>query len=356
MADWFDDIKVIGALPREEQLRRLEAQAAPPAAPPAPPPAAPPASPPPPTAPSFGARPVEMPRQSSIAPARPAPPAPAAPGSTTREAGRGGFLSRLFGGETQAWQHTGHTFGYIAPLTDEASAPDMLDIQQAGNVSGDPALRGARINVTLDRLRVADYPGDGTHEILVNFIAEHSTDMGAEKVQFDGYYSVGEGQMGGFFGYPIFRGLTVGRDGVAFSCMTINLNNQQDKKMLGFLESETFKAGLELVTTFQPAVRPLSEIAMGLTKSVLTRTENVAVQKIYMGLDFSQIPLRARLRVGSYIAVQIPDTQIGSWDWREYGYARNTGQIVRRNQPGQMIPYNYFVFSIDRYHEDTPAS
>ena len=47
-----------------------------------------------------------------------------------------------------------------------------------------------------------------------------------------------------------------------------------------------FKAGLKLAATAQPAIRPLSQMALGLTKGIAARHRNVSVQDFYMGLDF----------------------------------------------------------------------
>src|SRR6266404_4741412 len=57
------------------------------------------------------------------------------------------------------WQHTSHTFGYIAggdPTT------ELLPIKHAGNISPDLSLKNSRLKITLNRLRVASYPGGGT--------------------------------------------------------------------------------------------------------------------------------------------------------------------------------------------------
>ena len=42
------------------------------------------------------------------------------------------------------------------------------------------------------------------------------------------------------------HGLTVGPEGLAFRCYTVNVKNDQDEALLGFLESDTFRAGLRL--------------------------------------------------------------------------------------------------------------
>ena len=60
--------------------------------------------------------------------------------------------------QDKPWQYTAHTFGYLA-----AAAPgsDAQPIRHIENISADPGLRGARIRLTLNRLRIAAYPGGG---------------------------------------------------------------------------------------------------------------------------------------------------------------------------------------------------
>ena len=48
--------------------------------------------------------------------------------------------------------------------------------RHAGNIAADDALKQARITITLNRLRVADYPGGGTHQVLFDFYARHAAD------------------------------------------------------------------------------------------------------------------------------------------------------------------------------------
>jgi hypothetical protein len=110
-----------------------------------------------------------------------------------------------------------------------------------------------------------------------------------------------------------------------------------------------FKAGLQLASTAQPVIGLFSATALGLTKGIATRNRNVPVQDFYMGLDFGNIPTRARLAEGSYLAVQIPETFQTVWDWSEWVYNPTSGRVVNREDPTLLIPYNYVVFSISRY-------
>lgn len=246
----------------------------------------------------------------------------------------------------RAWMHTAHTFGYLAPAS---SNHEPVSISHAGNIAPDTKLKNARIKITLDVLRVADYPGSGKHFVLFDFYAQNQLADAAEHLHFNNVYEVQEGEKAGMIGYPIFIGLNVGSEGVAFRCLTINVKNESDEKFLSFLDSDVFKAGLELGTKLQPAIGPLSKMAIGISESIAKRNRNKGVQNFYMGLDFSNIATRARLREGSYIAVQIPETLSTVWDWDEWVFDPSHGQIVNKNNAKQLIPYNYIVFSISIY-------
>src|SRR5271157_4954641 len=84
--------------------------------------------------------------------------------------------------QDRPWQHTAHAFGYLA-----LSAPgtELRPIQHAGNIEPDLALQNSRITITLDRLRVADYPGRGTHRILFDFAAQNQVPGGVEPLHFN---------------------------------------------------------------------------------------------------------------------------------------------------------------------------
>jgi hypothetical protein len=98
-------------------------------------------------------------------------------------------------------------------------------------------------------------------------------------------------------------GLHVGNEGIRLKVRTINVSNDQDEAVLNILESDVFKNGLQLIKTAQPALVPLSALAHGLTRMILTRNRNISVQDIDLGLDFSTILMRPHLAEGSYLAV-----------------------------------------------------
>jgi hypothetical protein len=243
------------------------------------------------------------------------------------------------------WAHTAHAFGYLAPAE---PGTDLLPIRHAGNMKADPSLKGASLRITLNRLRVAQYPGGGTHHILFDFYARHQTPAGGEDLHFNAVYRAREGEAAAVVGYPIFVGLGAGADGVAFRCFTVNVKNEQDEALIGFLDADVFRGGLRLLSAAQPAVAPLSAMAFSLTKALAGRNRNVPVQDFYLGLDFGTDPMGARLALGSYLAVQVPEAKQAVWDWDEWAYNPSTGQVVKKADKKDLLPYNYVVFGVSR--------
>ena len=248
--------------------------------------------------------------------------------------------------QDKPWQHTSHAFGYLAPA---APGSDPLPIRAIGNIPADPDLKHARIKITLSRLRAASYPGGGMHRVLLHFSAQNQVPGKSEHVHFDTTYRVWEGDHAGVQGYPIFVGLCLGGEGLSFKCRTINVSNDQDEAFLDFLEADVFKAGLQLATTAQPVIAPFSEMALGLAKALAKRHRNVSVQDFDLGLDFGANPMGGRLAEGAYLAVQVPESLQPIWNWDEWVYHPTLGQVVKRSDQQQPIPYNYLVFSISRY-------
>jgi hypothetical protein len=247
--------------------------------------------------------------------------------------------------KNQPWAQTTHQFGYIAPREPGSIEPQV--IQYPGAIAADLSLKNSRINIRLDRLRVHKYPGGGTHNIMVNFAARNQVADAQETVTFSQTYRVGEGQTAGVAGYPIFIGLNVGAQGVAFEGSTVNVNNEADQAILAALESPPFQSGLSLLTTAQPAIAPFTEITLGVVKALAKRAENVPVQKFYLGLDFEDAPLGIRLAEGNYIAAQVPtETAI---EWHKWVYRPDIGTIVHKADSSETLPYNYLVFRVSRY-------
>jgi len=246
--------------------------------------------------------------------------------------------------ETKAWQHTSHAFGYIAPL--QPGQTGLREISDVAAIEADPTLKRSRVKITLDALRIAEYPGTGTHHVLFDFYAQNQLRPAPEHLHFNATHRVRSGEQAAIRGYPIFLGLTTGEDGLAFRCYTVNVKNEGDQAILSFLESDTFKAGLRLATVAQPAIAPLTDLARNITKSIAERHNNVPVQDVYLGLDFGDTATGARLRLGSYIAVQVPD---GAFAWNDWVLEMASRSIVRRDDFKAVLPYNYFIFAVSNY-------
>jgi hypothetical protein len=250
--------------------------------------------------------------------------------------------------QDRPWQHTAHAIGHLAP---SPHGDATIAVRDATAIDPDPSLKGARLKLTLGKLYAADYPGRGTHRVLVDVAARDQTAPAGEQLHFAATYQVREGEAAGVAAYPIFLGLPVGAEGLVLGLVTVNVGNEADERFLATLESETFKAGLRLVQAWQPALAPLSELVLGLTKAIAGRARNVAIQKFTVGLDFRTSPGGLRLATGTYIAVQIPE-ELVLWDWDEWAYDPRRGRLASSANPAQPIPFNYVMVGVDRYDGD----
>lgn len=241
-------------------------------------------------------------------------------------------VTAAFDRTVPAWKHATHFFGFVQ---------DDGHIEPASAI--EPDLNLQRVDIRLDRLRVFDYPGKGRHFVLLAFKATNSLEDDEEQVAFSQTYLIHEGESAGVAGYPIFFNLSVGRRGANFEVGTVNVKNERDERVLAFMDSGPFNNGLELLTTAQPAIAPLTAAAQGIVKFLLNRRKNVPVQKFFLGLDTDVAPSGARLREGSYIAVQAPEL-----DWNEWRYNIGRGIVEAKNSPGTDLPFNYLIFRVVR--------
>ncbi len=254
-------------------------------------------------------------------------------------------LFDIFKSKPKPWMHAAHAFGFLPLKSKKGREKQIL---AAGRIAADESLKNARIRITLNRLRVAAFPGGGRHTILFDFYAQNQVAQGTEDVHFNSTFRVEEGSQAGIIGYPVFLGLGVGTTGVAFRCYTVNVKNDEDEKFLSMLESTVFKKGLQLATVAQPALAPLSELAVGITKGIASRNRNIPVQEFFMGLDFGGAKMGARLAQGDYIAVQIPMELQTVWNWDDWEFDESSGQILNADD-GSNIPFNYIVFGVTKY-------
>jgi hypothetical protein len=257
-----------------------------------------------------------------------------------------GLLDSLIPARARLYLTNTHVFGYLP--SDQHSA-DFVPLTAAASTTADESLRDGRVVIRLDRLHAASYPGGGTHEVLFEFTARHHVEEGAQDARFTTTGRVREGESAAIVGYPIFVGLGVGPEGLAFACRTLNVRNDDDLSLLGVLNTGAFKAGLRLASTLQPAVAPLAELVLAVTTTVGKRRANAVVQDFRLGLDFEQTAMGARLREGTYLAVQIPPTLQLAWEWSEWVLDRARGQLVHADDHSVPIPYNFVAVSVSRY-------
>jgi hypothetical protein len=244
------------------------------------------------------------------------------------------------------WASPTHTFGHVS--AGELKPNQNVDVQNVSALTPDPSLKDTPLTISLGCLAIADYPGGGNHKVLFDFSAKHQVGSAAEDLHYNLVVRGAEGQRAAVVNYPIFVGLRVGGEGAAFRCYTVNVTNDADEALLGFLDSDAFRAGLHLVEVAQPAIVPLSQMAYGLTRALAQRNRNVPVQDFQLGLDFAAKPFGACLREGAYIAVQVPSEFVDTWDWAQWVYRTSAGDIVSRADSNARVPYNHVVFTVSR--------
>ena len=111
---------------------------------------------------------------------------------------------------SRPWRHASHTFGFIEPA--EAGAA-TLPVRYAADIAPDATLKGKRIKITLDGLRVAGYPGFGVHNILFDFYAKNQVPKAVEHLHFNATYRASDQENVGVIGYPNSIGLNVSKRG-----------------------------------------------------------------------------------------------------------------------------------------------
>ena len=137
--------------------------------------------------------------------------------------------------------------------------------------------------------------------------------------------------------------------GLTVRVSTINVKNDDDERAIEFLDSGPFKQGLALFQTAQPALKPFTEIALGLGKMLLAGNRNRAVQQFDFGLDFDDgHALGARLREGNYVVIQAPTSQ---FTWGDWVYDTRQSRIRHEVETDDAPEFNYIVFRIKRHRE-----
>lgn len=231
-------------------------------------------------------------------------------------------------------------YGFIEPGSDE--------VTPASGIAADHSLKNKRLKITLDRFFVKNYPGGGQHRVLCEFAGKNQVPGEVEELRFATTCHARDGEGAAISALPIFLGVNAGQNGISFEGRTINVSNSTDDLVLDVLESETFKQGLSLIHSAQPAIKPFSKLAEGVVKLALSRNKNRQVHSFGLGLDFGTNSTSARLRCGSYIVIQIGSA--ANWDWSLFRWDRGTNSIVARTSSGvARTAWNYMVFGVSTF-------
>lgn len=243
------------------------------------------------------------------------------------------------------YMHSTHHFGYLPPACRSSS---RVSIRHAAQIEPDPKLRNQRVKITLDRMHIAAYPKGHTHQLLLSFQARTQGEK-REPACYALGCTVREGEGAACVGLPLFIGLETGSEGLTLKCTVIQVGAERDWSFVrACLGSGVLKEGLKLALPYPQAVGVLSEIVLGLSKNILERPkENEKIQDIHLGLDFSDMLTRFKLAEGTYVAVQAPPTTEVPWNWKEWDYDPNSGQILNRTS-NRLLPYNYIMLSVSR--------
>lgn len=248
----------------------------------------------------------------------------------------------------QSWGHSGMILGFITP--EEGDLPGA--IHNASTLEPDPTLKGTRIKISLDRLYVHNYPGRGTHKILLEFTGKNQIPGDTEELRFAITTEARDRSSAPVSGTPIFLGASVGNNGISFEGKAINVASADDEVLLSALGDGAFKEGLSLLTTAQPALKPFVGLAKSVVTAVLKRSQNKTVYNFRLGLDFATSQTAAKLRHGSFVVIQGDEA---SWSWNDVRWNAGSQQIVRHydNLP---IELNYMIFRVSPYDQDDPRT
>ncbi len=262
-----------------------------------------------------------------------------------RKVVRGQSIASLLGLE---YAISAHHYGYISE-SETGRAP----IVPATSVKPDPDLVNTAVKVTLEKFYVESYPGIGRHTILLEVLGRNQAGSEAEDLRFTSVVEANDRDSVAIAGIPLFVGLRVPPDGIAFKGRTIGLRSSGDAMIVDALKSGAFQSGMKLLGHVQPVIPQFVQLAAGVTAGLAKRRLNKQIQTFQLGLDFSDQSTAPSLRLGAYVVVQAPDD--GSWSWSDWIYDFDRSNVVHA-ETGNQAPYNTMVFRISKSHVETPAS
>jgi len=243
-----------------------------------------------------------------------------------------------------AYSHTGMVIGFVAP---NAAQGKTCPVESATQLAADTALIQTRIKISLDKFFVSSYPGYGQHTILCEYSGKNQALTEAEDLRFALRFNAHDNASAALNGVPIFLGLTVGPDGISFTGSSVCVRSAVNDEVLAAFDNPVFKSGLTLLNTAQPALKPLSTLAIAAVKWTANRGKNKVIHTFDIGLDFGGGATSARLRHGSYIVVQTDDA--GAWDWKNFEWNRDAMGLQYKGEPGREITFNYSVYGVSAF-------
>lgn len=243
--------------------------------------------------------------------------------------------------QDQVYGYTSLLIGFIPAQPTET----MAAIENAVLLPPDPTLKNSRVKITLEQLYVHRYPGRGQHEILCEFTGKNQAGGEREEMQFALTTKANDGTAASINGAPIFLGVTVGNNGIAFEGRTINVGSKGDEDFLAALSGGSFRDGLNLLTTVQPALKPFVGLASSVVGAVLKRSKNKQIHSFNLGFDFSESQTSVALRHGSFAIIQTDDHD---WDWSKLAWNVSSQRVVQKDT-GAAIPFNYLILKISPF-------
>ena len=248
------------------------------------------------------------------------------------------------------WRCANHVLGFV----ELPKASGLLPIKSALSIKPQGDLVGQAIKINLNKFHVSKYPGWGVHRILLEFAGRNQAGTEREDLRFTTTCEVkDDDSMGG--GQPIFTGVHVPADGLAFEGRTVILCSSGDDMILDILKSAAFKQGLTLLGVVQPALPLLTKMSAGVVDHLIKKSKNAVVQRFTLGLDFSGSGTSAQLRLGSYVVAQVPDD--GAWNWDDWKYDQDSMSIVKAGRHNtECLAANYMIFGVSQSSAAQPSS
>jgi len=253
------------------------------------------------------------------------------------------YFNVIFDRFDKVYLSNNYTIGFYPPSKDL----DYLEIKIASIINADSSLK--KINIKLSRLYIKEYPGGKSHTILIDFYTENNIIQinRKEKVHFHQTFTIQNEGSAPIDGIPIFNHLNLDENGITFKFTCINVKDEKDKQFLNSFGTSAMKAGLGLLSVFQPAIAIITEFVTNIGKIILNRSKNRRIQEFEFSLNFDNSSEGHKLSKGSYVIVQIPEDRI--WDWSEWIYVPSLKRVLRRSSyPDlkEIIPFNYLILTI----------